>query len=171
VSPIRKALEVARSSAVHFEARDVYMPDDPDYLGWVAGKRFDPAARYSEWFELIAATVARGVQVRRARIVSEPVTDYIRFEYDVTAGLNVAAGEQVRWLPRRRTAGLLVPALDCWIFDDETVIFNHFAGDGSWPGEEGGTEVCENRQLARRYAAAFDEVWARGIDHADYTPV
>lgn len=171
MSPIRKALEAARRSAVHFESRDVYTPDDPDYLGWVVGKRFDPAVRYREWFDLIAATVTRGVQVRRARIVSEPVTDYIRFEYDVTAGLNVAAGEQVRWLPRRRAVGLLVPAVDCWIFDDEMVIFNHFAGDGSWPGEESGTEVCEDPQLAYWYAAAFDDVWARGIDHVDYIPV
>lgn len=170
MSPIRKALEAAKRSAVHFEARDVYTPDDPDYLDWVAGQRFDPAARYREWFDLIAATVARGVEVRRARIVSEPVTDYIRFEYDVTASLNVAAGEQVRWLSRRRAAGLLVPAVDCWIFDTETVIFNHFAGDGSWPGEEGGAEVRDDPQLAARYAAAFDEVWARGVDHAEYTP-
>ena len=49
VSPIRKALETAKRSALHFEARDVYTPDDPDYLGWVAGERFDPAVRYREW--------------------------------------------------------------------------------------------------------------------------
>jgi hypothetical protein len=53
--------------------------------------------------------------------------------------------------------------VDCWIFDDETVIFSYFAGDGSWPGED--------PQLARRYSAAFEDVWARGIDHAEYTPV
>ena len=48
---------------------------------------FDPAERYREWFDLITQTTGRGVAVRRARIVSEPVTDYIRFEHDVTAGL------------------------------------------------------------------------------------
>jgi len=41
-------------------------------------------------------TVARGVTVRRARIVSEPVSDYIRFEHEHPR--HVEAGEQVRWL-------------------------------------------------------------------------
>jgi phytoene dehydrogenase-like protein len=51
--------------------------------------------------------------VVEARIVSEPVTDYIKYEYDVTAAYNLASGEQVRWLPRQQTAGLLVPPSDC----------------------------------------------------------
>jgi len=40
----------------------------------------------------------RGVQIRRVRIVSEPVTDYIMFEH-ATTGSNVAAREDVCWLP------------------------------------------------------------------------
>ncbi len=86
----------ARSSAWHMELRDSYTPDDPDWLDWQAGKRFDPAERWSGWSDLVRATVARGVGVRRVRIVSEPVTAYIRFEFDVTAAHNVAAGEEVR---------------------------------------------------------------------------
>ena len=97
-------LRSTERSAVHLEMRDGYTPDDPDWLDWQAGNRFDPAEReeWRGWFDLVAATVARGVIVRRARIVSEPVSAYIRFEYDVTAGHNLAAGEQVRWLARRR---------------------------------------------------------------------
>ena len=64
--------------------------------------------------------------------MSEPITDYIRFEYDVTAGFNIVAGERVRWLPRHWTAGLLVPPTDFSVFDERVVIWNHFAGDGSW---------------------------------------
>ena len=93
----------ASTSAWHMELRDSYTPADPDWLDWQAGKRFDPAERWSDWSDLVRATVARGVGVRRVRIVSEPVTDYIRFEYDVTAAHNIAAGEQVRWLPRLKS--------------------------------------------------------------------
>jgi len=74
-----------------------------------------------------------GSKIRRARVVSEPVTEYIRFEHAITADLNVAAGEQVRWLPRRRASDLALPGSDFWLFDDQLIIFNHFAGDGSWP--------------------------------------
>jgi hypothetical protein len=47
-------------------------------------------------------TLARGVRMRQVRCISEQLTDFIRSDYDMTTGRNVAAGEQVRWLPRRR---------------------------------------------------------------------
>jgi hypothetical protein len=158
----------AERSAMHLEMRDAYTPNDPDWLDWQAGKRFDPAER-EEWrgfSRLISATVARGVSVRRARIVSEPVTDYIRYEYDVTAGHNLAAGEQVRWLPCRNTAGLLVPSTDFWVFDGQVVVWNHFAGDGSWIAEE----KCDDRALAGLCASAFGAAWERAIPHEEYRP-
>ena len=48
---------------------------------------------------------------------------YIRFEH-ATTGSNIDAGEQVRWLPRRRAADLLLPGCDCWVFDGRRVLFN-----------------------------------------------
>ncbi|WP_326642288.1 hypothetical protein OG884_04085 [Streptosporangium sp. NBC_01755] len=167
-SDIRDGLRTARSSAVHLELRDVYTPNDPDYLAWMAGDRFDPAERWSDWFDLIVATVARGVRVRRARIVSEPVTDYIRYEYDITAAHNIAAGEEVRWLPRRQAADLLVPGSDLWIFDGSVVVFNHFTGDGTWPAD--GVERRADEALAKRLLAAFDTIWERATPHQDYQP-
>lgn len=151
-------------SAMHLEMRDAYTPDDPDWLEWKAGNRFDPAERWRDWYELMRETTGRGVKVRRARIVSEPVTDYIRFEYDVTADHNVAAGEDVRWLPRRQAAGLTVPPSDFWVFDEKVVIWNHFGGDGSWVGEE----RADDPGLAMLCAASFEAVWERAIPHEEY---
>jgi hypothetical protein len=54
--------------------RDLYTPDDPVFIDWQAGVPIDPKARWPEWYDLIVTTTARGVVVRRARIVSEPVT-------------------------------------------------------------------------------------------------
>ncbi|MFF3442554.1 DUF6879 family protein [Streptosporangium sp. NPDC002721] len=167
-SDIRDGLRAAQSSAVHLELRDVYTPNDPDYLAWMTGDRFDPAERWSDWFDLIVATVARGVRVRRARIVSEPVTDYIRYEYDITAAHNIAAGEEVRWLPRRQAADLLVPGSDLWIFDGSVVVFNHFTGDGTWPAD--GVERRADEALAKRLLDAFDTIWERATPHQDYRP-
>jgi hypothetical protein len=116
--------------------------------------------------DLIHSTTARGVGVRRLRIVSEPVTDYVRFEYDVTAGHNIAAGEDVRWLPRHMASGLLLPAEDFWIFDGQVVLWNHFAGDSSWVGEE----QSDDPALAKLCASSFDVAWERGVPHEDYQP-
>lgn len=87
VTAFSELLAGARHSAVHLEMRDSYgiageaaefeefqrtgvHPDlDPEGEGW------------SGWVSMIRAAVARGVVVRRARIVSEPVTAYIRYEH------------------------------------------------------------------------------------------
>jgi len=161
-------LRSAGRSAIHLEMRDAYTPSDPDWLDWQAGNRFDPAKHqgWIDWFELMKAAVGRGVTARRARIVSEPVTDYIKYEYDVTADYNLAAGEQVRWLPRRRTAGLLVPPTDFWVFDEQVVVWNHFAGDGSWVTREDSDDLS----LAKLCVSSFDAVWERAIPHAEYRP-
>jgi len=159
-------LRSTERSAVHLEMRDGYTPDDPDWLDWQAGNRFDPAEReeWRGWFDLVAATVARGVIVRRARIVSEPVSAYIRFEYDVTAGHNLAAGEQVRWLARRRAPDLVVPVSDFWLFDDRLVVWNHFAGDGSWAARE----LCDDPEVVKLCSSSFEAVWDRAIPHEEY---
>lgn len=153
----------AKHSAVHLEMRDAYARDQ-DFDDWTSGRRFDPAERWQSWFDLVAQTTVRGVEIRRARIVSEPVTDYIRYEYDVTAGHNIKAGEQVRWLPRARASVLALPGNDYWLFDSETVLFNHFAGDGTMTGEE---LVTEPKTVAL-CTVAFEAVWQRAIPHDDY---
>jgi hypothetical protein len=102
----------------------MYTPDDPTYLDWKAGVHVDPVERFRDWYDLIVAAVARGVEVRRARIISEPVTDFIRHEYEVTPDLNIRAGERVRWLPRRLASDLAL------------VRFGYFAGDGTYLGHE-----------------------------------
>ena len=76
---------------------------------------------------LVRTRAARGVQFRRARVVSEPIAPFIRFEYEITATVNIAAGEQVRWLPRRRASDLCLPGNDFWVFDDRLVRFGYFA--------------------------------------------
>jgi hypothetical protein len=160
-------LRSAQRSAVHLEMRDGYLPDDPDFAAWRAGS-LKPNEQWRWWIDLIHTTVVRGVQVRRARIVSEPVTDYIRFEYDVTADLNIAAGEEVRWLPRRRASDLALPGNDFWLFDNATVIFNHFAGDGSSPSDP--FEVTVDPGAVKLCTTAFEAVWERAVPHKDYQP-
>ena len=121
----------------------------------------DPA-----WYDLVRAHTARGVRFRRARVVSEPVADYIRFEHETTAGLNVAAGEEVRWLPRRRASDLCLPGNDFWLFDDRLIRFRHFAGDGDFVEDE----LCDDPAVAAMCSAAFEAVWERAVPHADYQP-
>ncbi|MEU8316657.1 MULTISPECIES: DUF6879 family protein [Actinomycetes] len=158
----------ARESAVHLEMRDVYAVDyeTGDFADWRAGRRLDPADRESwwrPWLTLIADTVARGVAVRRARIVSEPVTEYIRWEYSETF-TNITAGEQIRWLPRRQAADLALPGTDFWLIDGQLIRWNHFTGDGA----SSTPEISEDPAAAKLCHTAFEAVWDRAVPHEQY---
>jgi hypothetical protein len=163
---IEDLLAACERSAVHLEMRDGYALDDPVFIDWRAGLPIDPAGRWREWFDMMSAMTARGVQVRRARIVSEPISEYIRYEYDITDGLNLASGEDVRWLPRRQASDIALPGNDFWLFDDTLLFFNHNSGNGDWLGVEQSTDPA----TVKLCASAFEAVWERAIPHADYRP-
>ncbi|MET8829966.1 DUF6879 family protein [Streptomyces sp. NPDC004610] len=170
VPSFSELLGAAQHSAVHLEMRDQYAVGDEadDFETWLrTGERdTDPASEYwAPWVDLISRTVARGVVVRRARIVSEPVTDYIRYEH-AGASVNVTAGEQVRWLPRPRAVDLMLPGADLWIFDGARVLFNLFTGAGDWadPRQDLRTEPG----IVKQCSDAFEAVWERAVPHDTY---
>ena len=150
-------------TAVHLELRDFYDPDTPQFKEFLAGVP-RPVPANQEWFDLVREHTARGVKFRRARIVSEPVSDYIRFEYAATAGLNVAAGEEVRWLSRKAARGLSVPVNDYWVFDGRLVRFGFFAGDGRYLDDE----LTDDPGTVATCAEAFERVWDLAVPHAEY---
>ncbi|GLF93955.1 DUF6879 family protein [Streptomyces yaizuensis] len=151
-------------TAVHLEMRDSYMQSDPAFVDWSAGKPIDPAERWADWLSLVKESTSRGVEVRRARVVSTPVSEYIRFEHDVTNGLNIAAGELVRWLSRRHATDIPFPGNDFWLFDSELVLINHFDGDS----ENMELELSRSPELAQLCGAAFESVWERATPHSEF---
>ncbi|MFJ6695761.1 DUF6879 family protein [Streptomyces sp. NPDC091272] len=153
-----------RRAAVHLEMRDAYMKSDPAFIDWKAGKVLDPAERWGNWHSLVTEATSRGVEVRRARVVSTPVSEYIRFEHDVTDGLNIAAGEAVRWLSRRSATDLALPGNDFWLFDSSLVLVNHFDGEG----ENMEIELTEDAEMAKLCESAFEAVWKRATPRAEF---
>ncbi|GGV19342.1 DUF6879 family protein [Streptomyces spectabilis] len=165
VPEFAELLAGAVKSAVHLEMRDAYY-SNPRFEAWQEGRRVEWADRTSWWrpyHQVIADAVARGVHVRRARIVSEPVTDYIRWEHYQTRA-NTEAGEEVRWLPRHRTWDMLLPGSDLWIFDGRLMRVHHFSGDGEWINKE----LCDDSAVVGQQAAAFERVWERAVPHDQY---
>ncbi|GAA0457455.1 DUF6879 family protein [Streptomyces stramineus] len=158
-----------QESAVHLEMRDGYGVDNEieGFAAWKQGHRLNPDDRASwwrPWLDLVQEVTAKGVLIRRARIISEPVSDYIAFEHSGTF-TNLAAGEQIRWLPRRSASDLALPGNDFWLFDGRLVQFNIFDGDGRWVH----TDQTEAPAVAAFCTSAFEAVWERGIPHEKYT--
>jgi hypothetical protein len=167
--PFTELIAATTTSAVHLEMRDAYTPSDPGFLAWLAGTPITAILASPQddwWYQLVQGHVLRGVTFRRARIVSEPLADYIRYEHASTPILNIAAGEQVRWLPRRRASDLCLPGNDFWVFDGRLVRFGHFAGDGEILDQE----MCDDPAVVRLCSSAFEAVWERATDHARYHP-
>jgi hypothetical protein len=163
-------LRSCERSAFHLEMRDAYMLGDPMFTAWRSGFRYDLANRASwwrPWLDVVVQALNRGVRIRRTRIVSEPLSEYVRFEYDITF-TNVAAGEEIRWLPRRRASGLALPGNDCWIFDGRLVLWNHFTGEGDVAPD--GREITDDPEAIKLCASAFESAWERGIAHQEYQP-
>jgi len=162
-SMVADLLKASTQSAIHLEMRDWYTLDDPDWRTWRAGQQPDVAVTRASWSGMVREVTARRVAIRRLRVVSEPVSDYVHYEYDITEAHNISAGEEVRWLPRRDASDLFLPPSDFWVIDD-VVVFNHFDGDGNWIDEE----LREDAALATRLTEAFDAAWALGTPHVEY---
>jgi hypothetical protein len=165
---IRRLLSECRHEALHLEMRDSYDTNASAYRRWLDDGTVEVHA-YADWSDLVRDTVGRGVRIRRSRIVSEPLSSYVSWEHAITDGVNISAGEEVRWLPRRAASSLLVPGSDCWVFDGRTLVFNHFGGDGLWI-EDPPEVPIHDRVLVARMLAAFEEIWARSVDHKEYRP-
>lgn len=158
-------LASCQHSAVHLEMRDVYYSTER-FTAWQHGERVDWSDRSSWWSDFSQQTldaVERGVVVRRARIISQPPTDYVRWEHYVTVA-NVAAGEQVRWLPRRRATDLSLPSNDFWLFDGDLLRVHHFSGDGAIVEDE----ITRHPGLVAHCATAFEAVWERAAPHETF---
>ncbi|MEV6862801.1 DUF6879 family protein [Streptosporangium subroseum] len=157
-------LSTCRSSAVHLEIHDEHMTSDSEYAAWLVGEPYPDTGQARAWVELVSGAVARGVKVRRARIISEPVSDYVRWEHAVVPKYQLPAGEVVRWLPRQLASDLALPGNPYWVFDDRLVRFSLFGGDG----EVRGHQFTEDPDVIKLCASAFEAVWERATPHEKY---
>ena len=165
-----RLLAACKRETVHLELRDFYgVAGDAERFA-----RFKElgcrdleaeAAEVRPWTDLIRSVTRDGRTVRRARIVSEPVTDYIRYEWAGTPHI-VAAGEDVRWLPRRLASTIALPGNDFWLFDDVSVLFTVFNG----AGEVAERQLTTDPAAVQLCRAAFEAVWALATPHSEYRP-
>ncbi|MFF4989602.1 DUF6879 family protein [Streptosporangium saharense] len=159
----------AERSIVRLELRDTYGTTSASYQAWQAGRKAEEFADfepYRPWVGLVQRTVSRGVSIRRTRVISEPVSDYIRFEHAVTPYSNLVGGEQIRWLPRRLARSLSLPICEFWQFDEGLVFWVFQAGSGA----SSGYELSEDPAEVELCRTAFEAAWNRGLDHEKYRP-
>jgi hypothetical protein len=151
-------------TAIRLETRDRYAsPIEDEQVGrFLAGEPLD-LSWLDRWFGMVRTATESGRRFARVRVVSEPLSDYKRFEM-VVCPLTVAAGEDIRYLPRAHAAAFGVPNEDFWLFDDERLARLHFSEQDAFLGAEIVTEP-EVVRLHRRWLAIAT---AHGIPFTDY---
>jgi hypothetical protein len=153
--------------AVHLETRDAYgtAVELPYMARWAAGEPDD-----LEWLQAWCATlrqhVKAGRSVRRARVVSEPLSEYQRWSHSIASPM-VEAGEDIRWVPRRLVSSVALPGNDFYLFDDRLAVFLLYTGNGLSAGMLSSADPADLR-LCR---TAFEAVWKLSIPHREYAPV
>jgi hypothetical protein len=118
-------------SAWRWECQGVYRePDEREPLRkFLAGEPPDDTWR-EDFLALVSAATAAGKIFARVRQLTEPLTDYLRFEMDLAARGNIPAGEDIRVIWPREVGPADTADHDFWIFDDETVAEMSFDGNG-----------------------------------------
>ncbi|MGQ0775695.1 MAG: DUF6879 family protein [Pseudonocardiales bacterium] len=147
------------------ELRDNYAVDRTLFAAWQAGDS-DAVARAAQASrDKVAARVAAGMSLRRVKVVSEPLSEYQRFAFDYSAHA-VDAGEDIRWVPRRLVSTLLLPGNDCFVLDDELVIFNVLDGANNRAEQQ----LYRDAGVVKLCRDSFDAAWAVSIPHREYQP-
>jgi hypothetical protein len=162
-----RLLRTFERESIHLETRDAYgtAVELPHMAKWAAGEP-DDLAWLNDWCNTLRQHVAAGRSVRRARIVSEPLSDYQRWSYSIAHPM-VEAGEDIRWVPRRLVSSIGIPGNDFYLFDDCLVVFLIYTGDGLNAEYQTSSKPADIH-LCR---SAFEAIWKLAIPHRDYKPL
>jgi hypothetical protein len=152
-----------KRTARRLEVRDRYSSpvDDATVRQFLTGQDLD-LGWLEPWFTRVRAATAAGRQFARIRVVTEPLSDYKRYEMAVCSRA-VAAGEDIRYLPRARAHELGLPEYDFWVFDSDTLALLYFSDEDVFLGAELVYEpdavACHDRwlDLAQQHATPYTQ--------------
>jgi uncharacterized protein DUF6879 len=151
-------------TAFHLEVQDSYRtPDEAGPFGLFLARQEDDFAWHQPWLNLVRTVTAAGKTIKRARVVTVPHGDYTRWGLTV-APHNIAAGEDIRWLPRHLIDTEVLTADDYWLLDDDLVVFTVFEPSGRFAGGA----ATSDPTIVSYCRTVRDRVWEAAIPHSKY---
>jgi hypothetical protein len=127
-------------TAFRLEVQPVYLVEDEQeqVAAFLAGSARPPTEfeSYAAWLQQIRTLTAEGKRIGRVRVLTEPPTDYLRWE--AWAGQwNITAGEDIRYIASSRANEIGLPLdYDWWLFDSLRLAVMKFDPDGRPLGGE-----------------------------------
>lgn len=151
-------------TAWRLETRRGYASDrqSPKWQRFLAGEDIghDPD---NDWRRNVRAQHAAGKRFERVRLVDEPPTPGQEFLL-ASAVSNVAAGEDIRNLPRTQASRLGLPERDFWLFDSRLLATLVFDADDDLLG----VELTEDPAAVVSACQIRDTAWHHAIPTTEF---
>jgi hypothetical protein len=148
-------------SAWRLETLPAYdVPQEKERIAaFLRGERL-PDDYESAWMRKIANHVCKGRTVGRVRILTRPLSDYLRLEF-MHYRHHVRAGEDIRVLDVTGRENPLDGIQDFWMFDSARIVLMNYKSDGTQTGRElyEGDPAAYNeyRRIAIAESVQFEE--------------
>jgi Family of unknown function (DUF6879) len=137
------------------------------YRAFTEGRPRPRDTAKNAWTAMLKDAVRNGKIVQRVHLVSEPLTNYLRYELEWSYPPNVEAGEDIRILPAHLGTGYLAPLRilrDYWLFDSHDLWVMEYGPDGKFLAIE---QVTDPGVIVAR-AFQRDAALHYAIPYADY---
>ncbi|WP_406445086.1 hypothetical protein OHB14_39090 [Streptomyces sp. NBC_01613] len=163
----RRTFDAIQKEAWRLETLPVYrVPQEEEAIRrFLAGEPVRRAAT-QPWFDRVKEYVNSGRSVGRVHLLTQPLSDYLRFEF-AHYRHNVEAGEAVRILDVTNRPNPLDGVQDFWMFDRSQVVLMHYEPDGTQISREvfeGDPEPFrEYQRIALEESVPFEE-YVKGLD-------
>lgn len=157
---VRALIEQATHEAYRYECQLRYAEskEQGPFTEFLRSGRLAIPPGLESWITLIRNARARGVTVRRVRVIDEPLNDYLRWEMALAVAANIPAGEDIRVLPLSSDARSELPDHDFWMIDGR-VLRMSFGTDAYTTSEVLTTAEREQHRVWRDLAWNNSREW------------
>lgn len=157
---LQELFDSVERGAWRWECQGYYRIDDAPLRRWRAGLPFEETDSGRAWHEYIRGLRRDGKTFERVRMLTEPLTEYLRWMVPLTQR-NIDAGEDIRWITQTQARGLGLPTYDFYLFDDARLAIMRF-------GEEyllDGLEVTDDADVVARHRQYRAVAWRAARPH------
>jgi hypothetical protein len=118
--------------AWRLETLPVYtMPQEAEKLARFLAGENSPDDYTSGWMDELQQWGREGKSVGRVHVITRPLSDYLRFEFECYYRHHVKAGEEIRILDVTDRPNPLPDVQDFWMFDRAKVVLMNYREDGT----------------------------------------
>ena len=141
-----------QTSAFRLERLPAYcVPQESEALAYFRTTGEIPSGFNTAWAETVRSATARGRTMCRLRLLSDPLSEYERFELQAY-NASLEAGEDIRV----GRSGDHPPFQDFWLFDKKWLALMNYDTDGAFQGADVREATAEELETLETWQRVFE---------------